>query len=115
MPRRLHFPHQSPQQHIHESQRDGAKQSREKATYEEPGHHCRRDLENNGINHEPEDAKREYRKGKGDDLQQEPERGVQQSKDKRRDQCCAEARHVETGNDPVNDQETDRHQEPANK
>lgn len=81
---------------------------------EEPRHKRRRDLEDDRVDDEPEDSKREHRKGKGDDLYQQTERGVQESEHDRRDQRCAQASDKKSGNNVGDNKQAERHQQPAN-
>jgi hypothetical protein len=72
---------QSLQQHVHERQQNGANKGRAERPDKESRHYCRGDLQDDRVDHEPEESKREDREWEREDLEHESERGVEEAKD----------------------------------
>lgn len=101
--RPLSLSHQLFQQHVHEREDNRADQRREKRGDEEPAHEARSNLEDDGIDHEPEQAKRQDGEWKREDLEYQAERRVEKAEDQRGNQRRTNSHHVEAGDDVGDD------------
>src|SRR5712671_5487011 len=95
----LTWRHQQPvEQRTDDAEDNRANKRGAESAYLKARHECRCQLQHNGVNDEPEQAQRENRQRKGQNLEDQSDGSVNQPDRERCDQSCRRAAYVDAGN-----------------